>query len=58
MRWFDYDPFAHVPRDQATVAALRARAVGHDISIRSMGRGSFGVADLDLGEMSKMADGR
>jgi hypothetical protein len=58
MRWFDYDPFQHVTPDEATVGALRARAEGHDISIRSMGRGSFGVADLDLGEMSKMADGR
>ena len=58
MRWFDYDPFAHLSRDQATVGALRSRAVGHDIAVRSMGRGSFGVADLNLGEMSKMADGR
>ena len=58
MRWFDYDPFAHLSRDQATVGALRSLAVGHDIAVRSMGRGSFGVADLNLGEMSKMADGR
>ena len=35
MRWYKFDPFAHIPRDQATVGALRAQAEGHDISIRS-----------------------
>ena len=34
MRWYHFDPFAHVPRDQATVGALRAAAAGHDISIQ------------------------
>jgi hypothetical protein len=33
MRWYSFDPFAHVPREEATVGALRARAVGHDVSI-------------------------
>ena len=32
MRWYLFDPFAHVPRDQATVGA-RAKAAGHDVSI-------------------------
>src|SRR5258708_37852663 len=35
MRWFSFAPFRHVPRQQATVGALRAAAAGHDISIRS-----------------------
>src|SRR5260221_1007135 len=35
MRWFSFDPFRHVPRQQATVGALRAAAAGHDISICS-----------------------
>ena len=26
MRWFQYDPFAHLPRETCTVAALRAQA--------------------------------
>jgi predicted TIM-barrel fold metal-dependent hydrolase len=34
MRAFSYDPFATTPREQATVGALRARAAGHDVSIR------------------------
>ncbi|HEU5386598.1 MAG TPA: hypothetical protein VFV73_11900 [Streptosporangiaceae bacterium] len=35
MRWYHFDPFAHVPREQATVGALRGQAAGHDISIQS-----------------------
>jgi len=35
MRIFTYDPFAHIPKEQATVGALRARAAGHDVSPRS-----------------------
>ncbi|MEU1446970.1 MULTISPECIES: amidohydrolase family protein [Streptomyces] len=35
MRWYSFDPFTHVPREQATVGALRKRAEGHDVSIRS-----------------------
>jgi predicted TIM-barrel fold metal-dependent hydrolase len=34
MRWFSFDPFAHVPREQATVGALRRAAQGHDVAIR------------------------
>jgi len=35
MRFYSFDPFVHVPREQATVGALRAAAVGHDISVQS-----------------------
>ena len=31
-RFFDWDPFAHTLREQATVGALRARATDVDIS--------------------------
>jgi len=34
MRLFRYDPFAHIPREQATVGALRAQAAGHDVTIK------------------------
>src|SRR5215471_9071029 len=34
MRWYQFDPFAHVPKSQATVGALRASVSGHDISVR------------------------
>jgi hypothetical protein len=33
-RFFSWDPFAHTPRDRATVKALRAKAVDVDVSIR------------------------
>jgi predicted TIM-barrel fold metal-dependent hydrolase len=35
MRLFRYDPFAVIPREQATVGALRARAADWDVSIQS-----------------------
>ena len=35
MRWYSFDPFAHVPKEEATVGALRAEAAGHDVSIMS-----------------------
>ncbi len=35
MRWYSFDPFVHVPKDQATVGALRAAAAGHDVSVMS-----------------------
>jgi len=34
-RFCDYDPFAVVPREQATVAALRAQAPDVDTSVVS-----------------------
>jgi hypothetical protein len=30
-RFYDWDPFQHTPRDQATVGALRARAKAADV---------------------------
>ena len=38
MRWYSFDPFAYLPREQATVGALREAAAGHDVSIRSLSR--------------------
>ena len=35
MRHFGYDPFSVIPKADCTVAALRRRAAGHDVSIRS-----------------------
>jgi len=44
--FFKFDPFVHVPREQATVGALRALAAGHDTSERSLG-GSGRHPELD-----------
>jgi predicted TIM-barrel fold metal-dependent hydrolase len=38
MRFFHYDPFTHVPKEQATVGALRAAAVGVDTAPVAKGR--------------------
>ncbi|WP_329407787.1 amidohydrolase [Nocardia vinacea] len=35
MRWYNFDPFKYVPRQQATVGALRAAAGDHDVSIQA-----------------------
>ena len=35
VHWFSFDPFSHVPRAEATVGALRAKAAGHDVSTMS-----------------------
>jgi len=35
MRWYSFDPFTHITREQATVGALRKAAEGHDVSIRA-----------------------
>jgi predicted TIM-barrel fold metal-dependent hydrolase len=43
MRWFSYDPFAHVAKEEATVAALRAKAAGHDVAIRSFDKGRYQI---------------
>jgi predicted TIM-barrel fold metal-dependent hydrolase len=35
MRWYSFDPFSHIPKEQATVGVLRASAAGHDVSVMS-----------------------
>jgi hypothetical protein len=35
MRWYSFDPFTTIPREEATVGALRKQAAGHDVSIMS-----------------------
>lgn len=38
MRAFGYDPFSVLPEQEATVGALRRRAAGRDVSVRSRSR--------------------
>ncbi|SBW20543.1 hypothetical protein FDG2_1728 [Candidatus Protofrankia californiensis] len=35
MRWFSYDPFSVLPREECTVGALRAKATDVDTSFHS-----------------------
>ncbi|OSC39936.1 amidohydrolase family protein [Mycobacterium decipiens] len=36
MRWYSFDPFTRLTREQATVGALRKAAEGHDVAIRAL----------------------
>jgi predicted TIM-barrel fold metal-dependent hydrolase len=40
-RWYSFDPFQHRSKEDSTVAALRAEAAGHDVSIKSFDKGRF-----------------
>jgi predicted TIM-barrel fold metal-dependent hydrolase len=57
MRWYSFDPFAHRDRDSCTVAALRAEAGDHDVSVRSMDQGRFErtTKGVDIGEIAARA---
>jgi hypothetical protein len=55
MRWYHFDPFAHRPKDECTVGALRAEAVGHDVSVRSMNKRNLAPAKISLGELAANA---
>jgi predicted TIM-barrel fold metal-dependent hydrolase len=35
LRWYGYDPFSNIPREKATVEALRSKAQDVDLRIRS-----------------------
>jgi hypothetical protein len=56
-RWYSFDPFAHVPRDQATVGARRGSAANHDVSTRSFDKGRFvrSGKGIDLGDIAARA---
>lgn len=57
MRWYSYDPFAHIPKEEATVGALRARATGHDVAVRSYDQGRFerSGTGVDLATINEIA---
>lgn len=57
MRWYSFDPFAHVPREQATVGALREAAADHDVSIRSMSRREKMTAEQIQARWQNMGQG-
>jgi hypothetical protein len=56
MKHFNYHPFSVIPKEQATVGALRERAVGRDVGIRSTRKGPRAEhANLasDLGKVTR-----
>jgi predicted TIM-barrel fold metal-dependent hydrolase len=40
-RFFSYDPFAHIPKEQATVGALRARAAAEHVDTRETPKAEY-----------------
>ncbi|UXA16625.1 amidohydrolase family protein [Mycobacterium sp. SMC-4] len=42
MRWYHWDPFTHIPKDKATVGALRKAAEGHDVTIQALSKHDHG----------------
>ena len=54
MRHFNYDPFSAIPKEEATVGALRRRAAGHDISIRSRAKRFSGPSSRMAADLGKM----
>jgi predicted TIM-barrel fold metal-dependent hydrolase len=56
MRWYRFDPYAHRPREQCTVGALRAEVPDHDVAIRAMDKGRFAdTPTMSLGELAENA---
>jgi predicted TIM-barrel fold metal-dependent hydrolase len=56
MRWYRFDPFTHIAREQCTVGALRASVAGHDVSIHAMDQGRYaGAATMNLAELAAAA---
>ena len=37
-RWYHWDPFTHISKEQATVGALRKAAGDHDVSIQALSK--------------------
>jgi hypothetical protein len=46
MRWYHFDPFTHISKEQATVGALRKAAEGHDVSIQALSKHDHGGTDF------------
>jgi len=51
MKWYSFDPFAHRPKEQSTVRALRAEVAGHDVSIKAQGTRSS-AANTQIGALA------
>ncbi|GAB3223867.1 amidohydrolase family protein [Mycolicibacterium hippocampi] len=54
MRWYHWDPFTHITREQATVGALRKAAEGHDVTIQALSKREHSAGSSDWqSQMSK-----
>jgi hypothetical protein len=45
MRWYQFDPFKYLPKEQATVGALRASVADHDVSVQPRSQHFMGAEE-------------
>ena len=58
MRWYHWDPFTHISREQSTVGARRKAAEGHDVSIQALShKEKTGVTFADFAANAKELTG-
>jgi predicted TIM-barrel fold metal-dependent hydrolase len=46
MRWYNFDPFKYIPKEQATIGSLRKSAEGHDVSIQALSKHDHAKANF------------
>jgi predicted TIM-barrel fold metal-dependent hydrolase len=46
MKWYHFDPFKYIPKEQATIGSLRKSAEGHDVSIQALSKHDHAKGDL------------
>jgi hypothetical protein len=46
MKWYHFDPFTHITKEQATIGALRKAAEGHDVSTQALSKHEHGSASF------------
>jgi predicted TIM-barrel fold metal-dependent hydrolase len=46
IKWYHWDPFTHISREQATVGALRRAAEGHDVTVQALSKHEHGGASF------------
>ena len=46
MRWYHFDPFKYIPKEQATIGSLRKSAEGHDVSIQALSKHDHAKANF------------
>ena len=56
MRWYHFDPFTHIAKEQATVGALRKAAEGHDVSIQALSKHQHGGDALGANSLQAQLD--
>ena len=47
MRWYHWDPFTHISKEQASIGALRKAAEGHDVSVQALSKHDHGHGASD-----------